>query len=125
MAGGAAYSHPVFNGSFSVGASGTADQPSQYRGVWLWRPSTDDLTPPVIGPTVSGTLGSNGWYVSDVAVTWDVQDPDSPVSSQTGCDAATRHDRHGRDHLHVRGDVIGRHGDACRPSSSATRRRPW
>jgi Ca2+-binding RTX toxin-like protein len=57
--------------------------------VWLWRPSTDDLTAPVIRPTLSGTLGSNGWYVSDVSVGWDVQDPDSPVTSSSGCDAVT------------------------------------
>ncbi len=88
VAGSAGYTHPVFNGGFSVGVSGTADQPSADRGVWLWRPSTDDLTPPVITPVLSGTLGSNGWYVSDVAVGWDVQDPDSPVSSRTGCEPA-------------------------------------
>lgn len=89
VAGGASYSHPVFNGSFGVGPNGTADQASQYRGVWLRRPGTDDLTPPVIRPTVSGTLGAGGWYVSNVSVSWDVQDPDSPVSSRTGCDVAT------------------------------------
>ena len=88
IAGAVAYSHPIFNGSFGVGPGG-ADQPSPNRGVWLWRPSTDDLTPPVIRPVVTGTLGSGGWYVSDAALTWDVQDPDSPVSSRTGCDAAT------------------------------------
>lgn len=51
VAGGAAYSHPVFNGSFWVAPGGTGDQASQYRGVWLWRPSTDNITPPVIRPT--------------------------------------------------------------------------
>jgi Ca2+-binding RTX toxin-like protein len=42
----------------------------------------------VIRPIVSGTLGAGGWYISNVSVSWDVQDPDSPVSSRTGCDAA-------------------------------------
>jgi Ca2+-binding RTX toxin-like protein len=88
VAGGASYSHPVFNGSFWVGPGGPADQASQYRGVWLWRPSTDDLTPPVIESTVTGTPGSNGWYVSNVSVTWNVSDPESPVSSQSGCGPA-------------------------------------
>jgi Ca2+-binding RTX toxin-like protein len=84
----AGYTHPIYNGSFWVGPGG-ADQPSPYRGVWLWRPSSDDLTPPVVKPVLSGTLGSNGWYVSDVSVTWDVQDPDSPVTSTSGCEPAT------------------------------------
>ena len=46
----------------------------------------DDATPPVIAPTVSGTSGANGWYVSDVQVSWSVTDDESTVSSQTGCD---------------------------------------
>ena len=48
-----------------------------------------DSTPPVITPSVSGTLGNNGWYVSDVAVSWTVTDPDSTVTSTSGCDATT------------------------------------
>lgn len=44
-----------------------------------------DLTPPVIVPHVSGTVGSGGWYVSDVTVTWDVSDEDSSVTSTAGC----------------------------------------
>jgi Ca2+-binding RTX toxin-like protein len=38
---------------------------------------------------VSGTAGANGWYVSDVSVTWDVSDADSAVTEQTGCDPAS------------------------------------
>lgn len=48
-----------------------------------------DHTPPVITPTVTGTQGSNGWYTSDVKVTWSVTDPESDVSSKSGCDDAT------------------------------------
>jgi hypothetical protein len=44
-----------------------------------------DTTPPVIIPSVSGTLGNNGWYVSDVTVTWTVTDPESEVTSTSGC----------------------------------------
>jgi hypothetical protein len=40
----------------------------------------------VITPTVTGSLGNNGWYVGDVSVTWSVIDNDSAVSSTTGCD---------------------------------------
>lgn len=48
-----------------------------------------DDSPPVIAPTVSGTLGNNGWYVSDVTVTWTVEDNESAISSTTGCDATS------------------------------------
>lgn len=44
-----------------------------------------DTTPPLITPNVSGTLGANGWRVSDTTVSWSVTDPDSAVTSSTGC----------------------------------------
>jgi Ca2+-binding RTX toxin-like protein len=74
-------------GGLGVGPATNPD-PIQFYGVWLWRPSSDDITPPMITPTVSGTLGNNGWYVSDVSVTWNVVDAESDVST-TGCDAVT------------------------------------
>jgi Ca2+-binding RTX toxin-like protein len=74
-------------GGFLV--EGRANHPDTTRGIWLWRPSGIDYTAPVITPTVGGTLGSNGWYVSDVSVSWDVQDSESEVSSRAGCDAVT------------------------------------
>jgi len=43
-------------------------------------PSTD-ATPPVITPSISGTLGSNGWYTNDVTVSWSVNDEESAVTS--------------------------------------------
>jgi CSLREA domain-containing protein len=49
----------------------------------------DDATPPVITPTVSGNLGNNGWYISDVQISWSVTDDESTVSNQTGCDTQT------------------------------------
>lgn len=48
-----------------------------------------DTTPPVITPTVIGTLGNNGWYVSDVEVSWEVTDPESEVTFTEGCDPST------------------------------------
>lgn len=48
-----------------------------------------DATPPVISPTVAGTLGANGWYTSNVSVTWSVVDGESAISSQTGCAASS------------------------------------
>jgi hypothetical protein len=44
-----------------------------------------DSTPPVITPNVVGTLGNNGWYTSDVKLTWSVVDDESAISSQSGC----------------------------------------
>jgi hypothetical protein len=46
-----------------------------------------DATPPVIVPTVTGTLGSNGWYTSNVSVSWSVTDAESAVIPGSGCDA--------------------------------------
>jgi hypothetical protein len=48
-----------------------------------------DTTPPVITPNVSGTLGANGWYTSDVTVTWTVTDPESGIATSSGCGNAT------------------------------------
>ncbi len=45
----------------------------------------NDPTPPVVSPTVSGTLGNNGWYTSDVQVSWAVTDPETPFST-TNCE---------------------------------------
>jgi hypothetical protein len=48
-----------------------------------------DVTPPQITPTVTGTLGNAGWYVSDVQTTWLVADGESTISSTTGCGNTT------------------------------------
>lgn len=48
-----------------------------------------DSTPPLITPSVTGTLGDNGWYTSSVAVSWTVDDPESAIDSSTGCGAVT------------------------------------
>ena len=44
--------------------------------------------PPVITPTVTGKMGNNGWYTSDVSVSWAVTDPNGTITSQTGCGAS-------------------------------------
>ncbi|MBM3933357.1 MAG: hypothetical protein FJ319_03495 [SAR202 cluster bacterium] len=51
--------------------------------------TVNDPTPPVITPSVTGTLGDNGWYTSDVEVSWTVTDDESAVSSTSGCDTTT------------------------------------
>ena len=40
-----------------------------------------DITPPVTSASLSGTLGENGWYLSDVAVTLDAVDDESGVQN--------------------------------------------
>jgi hypothetical protein len=88
-------------GSYSVSAAfGTTSVPgvtqtdSRYNGSTsasgtLTISGAADTTAPVITPSVSGTQGLNDWYTSDVAVTWTVSDPESPITSSTGCGATT------------------------------------
>lgn len=45
-----------------------------------------DGTPPEISASVTGTLGNNDWYTSNVDVSWSVTDSESAVSSSSGCD---------------------------------------
>ena len=47
-----------------------------------------DATPPVITGSVSGTLGSDGWYTSDVTVIWSVDDVES-AGTATPCPRTT------------------------------------
>lgn len=44
--------------------------------------------PPVITPLISGTLGNNGWYVSNVTVTWQIHS-ESIIRETEGCDPVT------------------------------------
>jgi hypothetical protein len=60
-------------------------------------PSTLDDTPPSVTYTVDGITGTNGWYRGStggnyVVVHWAVSDPDSPISSASGCEPAIRID---------------------------------
>ena len=48
-----------------------------------------DTTPPIIVPHIAGTLGNNGWYRSNVTVSWSVSDPESGIASSTGCTSTT------------------------------------
>jgi hypothetical protein len=48
-----------------------------------------DPTPPVITPSIAGTLGNDGWYVTNVTIRWTVSDPESVILSTSGCDAKT------------------------------------
>ena len=70
-------------------------QPVMYRtpsfagSLEVDRASLSDPTGPVLSPTVNGTLGANGWYTSDVSLTWNVTDPESPVTSTSSCDPSS------------------------------------
>ena len=89
IGGAVGFGFPPASGSFSVGPGGAATDTSQDRGIWLWRDSGLDHTPPMIAPIVDGAQGNNGWFVSDVSVDWDVRDDESPVTGQVGCDPTT------------------------------------
>jgi hypothetical protein len=76
----------------SVSDSGTGTYnttPAKFTLHVLPAPPPSDTTPPVITPTVVGTLGENGWYTSNVTVSWIVQDGESTVSSKDGCGLTT------------------------------------
>ncbi len=48
-----------------------------------------DSTPPVVVPSVEGLLGDGGWYTGDVTVSWQVSDPQTTLSAQSGCATVT------------------------------------
>src|SRR5205085_1957552 len=60
-------------------------------------PSLLDDTPPSVGYTIDGISGTNGWYQGStgcnyVVVHWSVSDPNSSISSTSGCEPAIRID---------------------------------
>ena len=54
---------------------------------YLLTPLSDDSTPPIVNAVISGTLGNNDWYVSDVEISWNISDPESTISSTSGCES--------------------------------------
>jgi hypothetical protein len=52
-----------------------------------------DTTPPIVAYTIDGIPGTNDWYRGSthgnfLVVRWSVSDPDSPLTSTSGCDPA-------------------------------------
>jgi hypothetical protein len=73
----------------TTGAKLAAGQSDTYSVTVSAPPPPSDTTAPVITPNVSGTLGNNGWYVSDVTLSWSVVDNESAISSSSGCGSTT------------------------------------
>jgi hypothetical protein len=73
----------------SVSDSGTGTYNVSPARFTLHVTAPTDTTAPVITPNISGTLGNNGWYTSDVIVTWSVTDPESSAITSTGCGTTT------------------------------------
>jgi hypothetical protein len=73
---------PTSNPGCLEGTNGTQNTRVTYAVV-------TDTTPPVITANVVGTLGNNGWYTSNVSLTWTVVDSESTVTSTTGCGATS------------------------------------
>lgn len=46
-----------------------------------------DDTPPIVTANLAGTSGDNGWYTSDVGISWTIVDEESTVFTTTGCEA--------------------------------------
>lgn len=88
IGGSAGYSHSgtgtTADGSIGLGTA--TDTASSVRGVFLWRTAGLDYTPPVVTPSVTGVVGTNGWYRSNVDITWSITDAESAIVSTTGCD---------------------------------------
>ena len=88
---GGGYSHHLTGSTAtgSIGLGSVADTADPIRGVFLWRTPGLDYTAPVVAPTVTGTLGNNGWYRSDITINWSVVDPESAIISTQGCNPST------------------------------------
>jgi hypothetical protein len=77
-------------GTTTVNCSATDSHGNTATGSFNVTVSSTDQTPPVITPSITGKVGDNGWYTGDVTVSWTVSDPDSAISSSSGCDSTTR-----------------------------------
>ena len=67
-------------GGSSYGPVGATFAQAAAAGAGSVTISFDDTTPPVITPTVTGTLGNNGWYTGNVSLSWSVAELQSPLT---------------------------------------------
>jgi hypothetical protein len=77
--------------SNSTGAKLNAGASGTYAVTVAAPPPPSDTTAPDISYVLNPADpdGSNGWYISDVTVTWSVVDNESTISSSTGCGPTT------------------------------------
>jgi hypothetical protein len=83
----AAIVHPMHSSNPYAGGSafGYSGFDLVFKTFVLAGAAPDDATPPVITPVVTGTLGNNGWYRTNVNVSWTVVDTESDTSASSGC----------------------------------------
>lgn len=74
----------------SNSTSGTFDlAPASFKVTVAAAPVIVDTTAPIITVTATPAANANGWNKGDVQVIWTVNDPESAVSSQSGCSTTT------------------------------------
>jgi hypothetical protein len=100
LSGGASCTGTVSNGSpidtasvgsklFSVIAVDRAGNSANASSNYTVGSSSVDTTPPVITPTILGVAGNDGWFRSDIQVSWSVVDGESAITASAGCSATT------------------------------------
>ena len=77
----------VFGCRSDRGSCGNFVSPST-MAIWFRGGAPSDDTPPTISVDIDGELGNDGWYTSDVTVTWTVTDDESDVT-KNGCEYQT------------------------------------
>ncbi len=64
------------------------DGASSVEETWFYYYDSYDETPPVVTAIVTGALGANGWYTSDVVVQWNIDETDSELV-EVSCPSGT------------------------------------
>ena len=90
-AGGLLSGTPTAVGDYSFTVEGEDANGFVGRREYLLPVVIPDNSPPVIGYTLAPPTpdGNNGWYRSNVGVSWSVSDAESAISSKTGCTPST------------------------------------
>jgi hypothetical protein len=90
-AGQAAGSFPLTVSAFDItnGSGGGGKLTDGLDATYAVTVASLDTTPPVLTPQVTGTAGANGWYTSNVTVTWTATDAQSSVVVDSGCSTQT------------------------------------
>jgi hypothetical protein len=55
----------------------------------LARQVVNTIIPPTLTPALGGTLGTNGWYTSNVTLNWSLVDNGSVITTASGCESRT------------------------------------